>query len=306
MIRWGVIGAGNIATRFLKAINNIEGQEVYCISSRNLQKATSVAEHFKVPYSFDDYQRIFEMDVNFIYVATPHDSHFQITKEAMAKGVPILIEKPVTMTLEECEELIEMAKSEGVKIMEALKTLFLPAYRKLKVLLEQEIIGDIVKIETSICNLDERFDSYLYTPSCGGSLYDIGVYNVACLVDILGDKYQLEAVEKVEKDGVNLYTVAKLDFGGVEAIVECAIDRKKANQMIITGTKGTFTVPLMHRPKDVILTNEFTTRFHQGYEYDDMYSQIVAFTQDYYENEIVTYDKMRTIAAILQEIKVAK
>lgn len=306
MIRWGVIGAGNMATRFLKTINNIDDQEVYCISSRNLHKANSVAEHFGIPYSFDDYHRIFDMEISCIYIATPHDSHFKIAKEALNKGVPLLIEKPMTMTSDQCDELLSLAQKKGVKVMEAMKTLFVPAYRKLKYELDQKLIGDIVKIETSICNLDERDDSYLANPACGGSLYDIGVYNVAVLVDLLGLEYHLEATEKVEEDGINLYTAAKLDFNGVEGFVECAIDRKKENQMIITGTKGTIRMPRMHRPRDFYVTTEFTTRYHQGYEFDDLYSQIMSFTKNYYENEIMTYAKMRTVAAILQEIKVAK
>lgn len=303
MIRWGVIGAGNIATRFLKTIKNIDDQEVFAISSRNLQKAQSVAAHFNVPHSYDDYNEMLKQDLNFIYIATPHDSHFQIAKEVLEKGVPVLIEKPMTISLAQTKELTDLAKEKGVKVMEALKSLYTPAYRKLKEVLEKEPIGRIIKVETCICNLDERFDSYLYNPACGGSLYDIGVYNVACLVDILGSQYQIKDVKKNERDGVNLYTLALLDFNGVTAIVECGIDRKKASMMKIIGDKGIIEVPLMHRPVEFSVIQDHITRYHQDYEYDDLYSQVIAFTKNYYEDKIMTYSKSLTVAKILEEIR---
>ncbi|TGB01657.1 Gfo/Idh/MocA family protein [Halobacillus salinus] len=109
-LRMGVIGVGGIAqARHLPAFKQMENVEVTAVQDVNLTRAQEVAEKFAVPHAFEQYQDLFEK-VDAVTICTPNKFHADITVAALEAGVHVLCEKPMAMTTEECEAMLEAAE----------------------------------------------------------------------------------------------------------------------------------------------------------------------------------------------------
>ena len=128
MIKWGIVGAGNIAHSFSKDLALVSGSELTAVASRNLNKAQSFAFEYGAPYAYGSYEELFNSKtVDVIYIATPHTTHAKLSIAAMKAGKSVLCEKPAGVNKDEVEEMIKVAKENNVFFMEALWTrLILP------------------------------------------------------------------------------------------------------------------------------------------------------------------------------------
>ena len=149
MFNWAVIGTGGIADRFA----SILGSERYGTLSGVLATSQFKADAFiqkhqtAICNSVSSYNDIKEMinddEIDAVYVATPHTSHYDYTRRLLMAGKPVLCEKPLTVTAPETQELIELSKANGVFLMEALWTKTLPVWHRVKELLSNDAIGRV-------------------------------------------------------------------------------------------------------------------------------------------------------------------
>ena len=129
-IRWGIVGAGNIAHRFANAIKNVDGAELVAISSRTEEKGKKFAEKHNIEFVVVGYEELAKSSlVDAVYIATPHPQHFSCAKMFLEAKKHVLCEKPICVNAKETIELCECAKENGVFLMEAMWTRFLPAIR---------------------------------------------------------------------------------------------------------------------------------------------------------------------------------
>lgn len=278
MINWGIIGAGNIAHRFVQALSHIENANLYAVSNRTIEKAN----HFKALYganraydSFDELLNDEEIDV--VYIALPHLYHVDFIKKAIKKNIAVLCEKPCVIQSEHMDEIIELSKIHHVFVMEAMKTKHLPLYKKLHEIIESKILGDVLKVETSLCHLIEDEGSYHYQKEQGGCLWDLGIYNTCYLADFLDGDYDVVIEEKIVNDqGVEVYVKAILKYHNQQiGVLETAFDRSSDSYALITLTKGSIFIDRLHRPTVMeVIRDDHREVFELAYEYDDFYSQV--------------------------------
>ncbi|WP_249026376.1 hypothetical protein [Thomasclavelia cocleata] len=138
----------------------------------------------------------------------------------------------------------------------------------------------------------------------------MGIYNISYLDDYFNYEIsELNVNYRYHDCGVDSYVFAKIGFKDQVGIVECAMDRKKENQVVFTGSYGKMIVKPLHRPLDIqiILSDDQVINKHIEYEYDDFYSEIAHFNDliesNKTESEIMSLDNSVNCAKILDAIR---
>ena len=180
MLNWGVIGLGRIAQRFCDSLSHFDEACFYAGASRNPEKRQQFKELYHPEKLYDDYIKLLEDEnVDIVYIALPHASHYHYALEAMKHHKAVLVEKPATLTSKEIRTLCEYSEKNHVFFMEAMKSRFIPMINQVHKEIDKGIIGDIVSIENhfqSIVPYNEQ--SYIYDPKQGGALYDTGIIKI--------------------------------------------------------------------------------------------------------------------------------
>jgi predicted dehydrogenase len=144
-VKWGTIGCGDVTeVKSGPALQTAEGSELVAVMRRNGAKARDYAERHQVPKWYDDAdQLIHDPDVNAVYVATPPGTHAQYAIRAAAAGKPVYVEKPMARNYSECIEMIDACEKAGVPLFVAYYRRRLPAFLKVKELVDTGAIGDV-------------------------------------------------------------------------------------------------------------------------------------------------------------------
>ena len=187
-IQWGIVGLGNIAHQFCHDLLLVEEANIYAVASRSLNKAQEFGGKFQAEKAYGSYQELLnDPDVDIVYMATPHDSHMELSIAAMEAGKHVLCEKPIAINSNQAHKMIQASQKSQCFFMEAFWSRFNPSivqsYQKVK----EGILGEIKYI-----NADFAFHvgqpQYRMTDVTlgGGSLLDMGVYPIFLSYLILG------------------------------------------------------------------------------------------------------------------------
>ena len=246
MIKWGIVGAGNIAHSFSKDLALVIGGELTAVASRDLDKARSFANEYGAPNAFGSYEELFTSDtVDVIYIATPHTTHAALSIAAMKAGKNVLCEKPVGVNKGEVEEMIKVAKENNVFFMEALWTRFNPTIKKVKELVDNGTIGDIgyLHADFAFYALDRDENGRLLNPAlAGGSLLDIGIYPIFLSYLLLGIPKDIKATANFHKTGVEVQISMIFNYEKAQAILYSGLNSNSEMKAEIAGSKGSIFV----------------------------------------------------------------
>lgn len=312
MINWGIIGAGNIAHRFAKSLENVEGAHLYAVARRTLEKAKEFQADHPCDKVYDDYQALIDdQAVDAIYIALPHKLHLEWVEKSLKAKKAVLCEKPATMNLEEMEKIEKMAQEENVFFMEAMKSRFTPAYKAVKKHVEKGHIGQLEQITTSLCRVfPEDQASYHYEVGQGGCLLDMGVYNIALLEDYTVSPWEIESLDfELADNGVETYVNVQLRSKDITATIESAFDRTTETVAIFQGSKGEIRLYDFHRPTsyDLIIEDKPIQKIHLDYIVDDFYGEIQhvmdCLVQNKIESPVMPLEGSVNVAKIMEEIK---
>lgn len=311
MIKWGIIGAGNIAHRFADSLANLNDATLYAVSNRTIEKAEAFKAEHPCERAYGSYADLLaDENVDVVYIAVPHKFHLEWVIKALEAGKAVLCEKPATLSLAEMSQISELAKEKNLFFMEAMKSRFTPAYYEVKNLVKNGEIGNVTGIYTSLCRVFPVDNTgYFYEPVQGGCLLDMGVYNAAFIEDFTSEPFELYELDyAMHEDTVEVYVNAKLTSGKVEVILESAFDRETETKAIIRGTKGIIVVPNFHRPTSYILqTEESMKSVEVPYKVDDFYGEIRhvvdCLSNDFTESPIMSLKNSENVAGLIDTIK---
>lgn len=279
MIHWGILGLGNIASRFMKGLSYSENGKLYAVASQTDFKRESFAKEHQDVKVYSSYDELLEDEnIDAVYIALRHADHYHWAKEALLRNKAVLCEKPATLSYWQTKELCELSKKKHTFFMEAMKTRFIPLIDDIKDIIAKGTIGDVLRVETAFCSdVPYNEKSYLFDQIQGGALYDVAIYNIASILDYIDSPVCEVKTKCVKAYGVDAYDEVEVLFeSGQTALIEVAIDRKKPKSMKIIGTKGTIHAEPFYRPTKAIV------KFHNGesftgekpYIYDDFYGEI--------------------------------
>jgi len=256
-IRWGIAGSGNIANKFAKAIKNVEDAELVAVASRSEETAREFAEKHNIPNVFCGYDALAEFaDVDAIYVATIHPFHKSCAEVFLNAKKHVLCEKPLCVNSADAKQLAECAKANGVFLMEAMWTKFLPAISEAVKIAKSGKIGDVMGVNVDFCyNLPKEAEPKIYNNSlAGGSLLDVGVYAINFASFFLGLEPEKVSATANIKDDVDLHTDITLKYpGGAIASLSSAIALSKPEDAYVYGTKGHIYIPTFYGAKELFV-----------------------------------------------------
>lgn len=250
-MKWGILATGTIARKFAQTVNQMkaEGETLVAVGSRHIDTARAFAGQFSIPKSYDSYEALAsDPEVEAIYVATPNTMHDAHCKLCLEHGKHVLCEKPFTTEPGQAEALYRLAQDRGLFIMEALWTRLLPAYARLRALIDGGAIGELRSVACQYGFVAEgaRKDRKFNAGLGGGALLDIGVYNLGFLQFVTGQDPAEIVTEEVHISdyGTDDYSRLRLRYpGGVVAESVQTIGTNLDRNARITGTKGSIFLP---------------------------------------------------------------
>jgi len=241
-IRWGILGAGRIARKFASDLRFVEDAELVAVGSRSKESAEEFSKEFPVKYAHDSYEALAQNpEVDVIYVATPHNLHRENTLLCLQHNKAVLCEKPFAMNSRQAIEMINIAKEKKVFLMEALWTKFHPHYIKMQEMIKQGMLGDVRSV---LVNFGFKplapVPARLFDPQLGGgTVMDIGIYNVFIAMNILGKPDHIDAVMTPASTGVDEQCAILFKYNnGAMAQLFSTFSSNLATEADISGTDG--------------------------------------------------------------------
>lgn len=241
-IRWGILGCGKIANKFASDLRLVEGATLMAVASRDSIKASEFAKQHSARLVFTSYEALVTCkEVDVIYVATPHGFHHEHTLLCLNHKKAVLCEKAFALNSQQVREMIDVAKSKQVFLMEAFWTKFIPQYQKVVELIKSGEIGDLKLVQADFgFRAIEPTPQRLYDPMLGGgSLLDIGIYPVFLAVSLLGRPVELTAIMHPFPSGVDEQISMSMKFSNGElAVLSSTFVADTPVEATIAGTKG--------------------------------------------------------------------
>ncbi len=242
-IRWGILGCGSIANKFALGLQAAEGAELVAVGSRTQQNADAFADKWDAPRRHASYEGLAaDPDVDAVYVATPHVFHKDNSMLCLRAGKAVLCEKPSTINAADTGEMIACARENGVFLMEAVWSRFLPAHVKLRELLAEGKIGDVQMVKADFCfRSGWNPEGRLLNPALGGGgLLDIGIYTVQFSYMVFGGAPQeIKSMAHLGETGVDELAAMLLGFGPARmAVLTCGVRAGMPHEAYVIGTEG--------------------------------------------------------------------
>ena len=175
---WASLGTGVIANELAQALGALGGK-LYSVANRTYDKGVAFAEKYGIEKVYEEIDQVFEdPEVDIIYISTPHNTHINYLRKALAAGKHVLCEKSITLNSEELTEAIQLAEENHVKLAEAMTIFHMPIYRKLSEIVESGKLGPLKVIQMNFGSYKEydMTNRFFNRNLAGGALLDIGVY----------------------------------------------------------------------------------------------------------------------------------
>lgn len=251
-ISWGILAPGGIARGFASDIQRFTQMRVAAVGSRSMHRAEDFAKEFKIPNVYGSYEELVQDSaVDAIYVASPHSEHFKHASLALNAGKPVLVEKAFTKTADEAANLIELAKSKHLLLMEAMWTRFLPHMDVIRQLIQSGELGQIISVTGDHGQLmTHDADHRLFNKAlAGGALLDLGIYPISFVSMILGAPNAIHAHGTLTQTHVDEQVSAIFTYPKAQAIINTTLRAKTPTVAVVNGTdarieiRGDFYAP---------------------------------------------------------------
>src|SRR5450755_1164205 len=195
-IRWGILGCGRIARKFAADLIHVADATLTAVGARQLESAQVFAKEFPVSHVHGSYEALVsDPEVDVIYIASPHALHHEHTLLCLNHQKAVLCEKAFALNLRQAKDMVDRARAKKVFLMEAIWSKFLPQYQKLQELIAGGELGEIRNVLIDFGFIPQPpVPPRLFDPALGGgSLLDIGIYNVFMALSFLGKPDEIEA-----------------------------------------------------------------------------------------------------------------
>lgn len=243
-LRWGIIGTGWIAGKFIDALRAGTSQQVTAVASRNATRSAEFAARMDIGSSFGSYEELVaQPDIDVVYIATEHPAHLACARLALEAGKPVLVEKPLGINAAQARELQALAADRGLFCMEALWTFCLPKYDVIRQILDSGMLGEI---QTVMADNGEDLTGHRRVMSiemAGGPMLDLGTYPFALATWVLGDQRLVAASGQQHPSGVNGQLSALLsDDSGRQTLIHTTVLANTPVQAFVAGSAATLVL----------------------------------------------------------------
>jgi predicted dehydrogenase len=218
------------------------GHTVSAVGARSLERAAAFAAKHGIPRVHDSYQALVADDsVDIVYVATTHNFHYEHALLALNAGKHVLVEKAFAQNAGQAAEMVALAESKNLMILEAMWTRWLPHMVRLREIIAAGTIGEV---RTIIADHNQKLSTdplhRINNPDlAGGALLDLGIYPVSFAWDILGAPSSVQSLATMTTTGVDRQTSIILGYeSGAQAILQAALDTAGPTTASVIGMDG--------------------------------------------------------------------
>jgi predicted dehydrogenase len=271
-LKFVLIGTGGIAQTYAQAFQQSNCCTLVAVADINQDSAKAFAEPFGAK-SFSDYKNLAEnTELDAVIVATPPNTHPEIAIYFMRRGVHVLCEKPLCLSVAEAKAMIETAAQTGVVFTMATKFRYCEDVVKAKAILASGVLGEIVQFEnafTAKVDMSKRWNSVKEIAG-GGVLIDNGTHSVDIIRYFLGAIREVLAVETSGTQNLpvdeNVKLLAKTANGVVASVdLTWGINKELPNFISIYGTNGTLQIGWRESKYKLNSSPDWTV-FGKGYD----------------------------------------
>ncbi|EAR07838.1 Gfo/Idh/MocA family protein [Reinekea blandensis] len=243
MIRWAVVGSGNMASLFLRDCQNSTQGRFTAVYSHNQERAETFAREHELESAYSDLDQMLASDaIDAVYIASTHPNHAPQAIKALQAGKHVLVEKPMALSESQTRAVFDAARQNNCFCAEALWTKFSPTYQSLIRQLREGRIGDVRHVSANFAftiDLSDTRHRLLNPEHAGGALLDIGLYTLFLPMALMGEPTQTTAVVTHGEMGVDLSSDVILEFGeGRSAALSYRFDAMMPMKATISGSKG--------------------------------------------------------------------
>ena len=247
-VNWGVLGTAGIAKgQTIPGMQQAENCNLYAIAGRKMEKALEYQQLFGFEKAYDSYDALLaDPQVEAVYIPLPNELHYEWTIKALQAKKHVLCEKPLAPTTKQIQKMHEVARENGVFLMEAYAYLHSPFIKAIKEELSSGAIGQVLYLESEFITSDYDISNIrMRKETFGGCTYDLGCYCTTMALWMLGQAPEkVQAVAEFSDHGIDTLTTAILTFpGGKKAVLTSgmvlATDKDyRIDRLQIHGTGG--------------------------------------------------------------------
>lgn len=253
-IKWGIIGTAGIARSMtIPAMRRARNCELYAIAGRSLEKALNFKEEYGFEKAYGSYEELLADDkVEAVYIALPNNLHKEWTIKAARAGKHILCEKPLGPTANDVKEMVDVCHKENVILMEAFAYLHSPLIKEVKNIMKSGEIGEVKFIETTFLTHGYTDNIRIRRENFGGSLYDLGCYNVSLALWLLESKPEaVNAIGNFTEQKIDDCFVGYMNFKNDirVSMVAGMCSGMRGDRFFVYGEEGTIEVPVSFNAK---------------------------------------------------------
>jgi len=253
-IKWGIVGLGKIAATFAEDLLLSQDSELFAVASRGLEKASIFAQEFGAKNAYGSYDELInDPEVEVVYIATPHSLHHELTLKCIESGKAVLCEKPMGLDAIQVKEMVNLARSKKVFLMEGIWTRLIPATKTFLKLMDDNIIGEIkhVRADFGFASNHSKESRILNKKLGGGSLLDVGIYPIYLSLLLLGEPKSMQVEAEMTDTGVDKSCTMIFNYeNGATANLFSSIGEQTPTDAEILGTKGSIKLhSRFHHPQ---------------------------------------------------------
>lgn len=257
-VRWGILGAGSIARRFVSDLKQVAGAQAVAVGARSAERAAAFAAQFGIPRSHGSYEELAaDAQVDCIYIGTPHSLHQAHTLLCLEHGKHVVCEKPFALNAEQARRMVARARERKLFLMEAMWSRFNPVYVRARQWIAGGLIGEVRMLKADFgFSVAREPEGRLFDPRLGGgALLDVGVYPISLASHLFGPRASaIQAVGWLGPTGVDEQAAMVFQYPeGQLALLSCAIRTCTPQNAVIIGTEGKIWLPAFWRARLAVL-----------------------------------------------------
>jgi len=239
----GVVGAGSMGAHHVRIYREL-GCELAGIANLNPQ-VKELAKKYETDF-YPDYRDLLGR-VEAVSIAVPTSRHKEIALDFLCRGVHCLVEKPIAADLEGAREMTAQARKQRVKLLVGHVERFNPAVQKLKKIIEENILGDLIMISA------RRVGPFVWRTKDVGAIVDSASHDIDVARYLTGKEPKIVAAKKgTYRRQKEDHAVIVLDFGQTTATVEVNwFTPQKIRTLVVTGSKGVACLDYLEQKVEV-------------------------------------------------------
>lgn len=231
MVKVGVVGLGSMGQHHARVYSQLNCNLVG-VADINPERAQDIGQKYNVPF-YSDYRKLLD-EVSAVSIAVPTSFHHTVAMDFLNHSVHCLVEKPIAFDMDEAREMVETAEKKHANLAVGLIERFNPAVIKLKQIIDEGLLGNLLIISTRrVCPFVSRI-------SDTGAVMDTAIHDIGVAKYLTG-KEPVSIFSRVgsERNSKGDYAVVVLDFGSTEACIEVNwFTPEKARTLVATGSNG--------------------------------------------------------------------